>query len=41
MDAAEPWQGDWEKNVRVECAGGAGESEPVRGFVFHLFLVSC
>jgi hypothetical protein len=23
LSAAEPWQGEWEKNVRVECAGEA------------------
>ena len=27
MDTAEPWQGDWEKNVRVECADGGGQDQ--------------
>ena len=43
LDAAEPWQGEWEKNVRVECAGGAGEGKgeeevEVGEFVFHIQL---
>jgi len=26
LDSKEPWQGDWEKNVVVECAGSSGGS---------------
>ena len=44
LDAAEPWQGDWEKNVIVECTEGVGEDQAEdEGWfiIFSLPAVDC